>query len=565
MSKSLFLKSLTILGGALIVSCSSPTPQKTQHQNTQQKAVETLLAEWDNADAPGVAIAVSLDGKLEYSLGLGVANLEYGVPITPQTPFAAASLSKQFTAFSILLLEEDGLLSLDDDVQIYLPALKKLDHTITIRQMLNHTSGLRETGTLLRLAGWQETDAVTQEQANRLAYRQTGLNFEPGSKFQYNNLGYLLLAQVVEHVSGQPYSEFTQTRIFGPIGMTNTHFHDDNTQIVTGRAYSYYTTNDGFSKGNLNHNIIGSTGLFTTAEDLVKWAQNFETPIAGSKDIIETMKERGVLNSGTKNIYAMGQETNPYKGFTTWSHGGRDAGYRSFLLRIPEQKFSVSIMSNASQFDTAKTAYGIADIYLKDKPQFIEKPVSKIQYPTEEQLERYVGNYELLGGLIFSVTRDSDTLYLSTIGSSQNGKLEPASPTEFIVNPTLDRSLIFVADEDGEVRSLKYKLGMHGKLDAPRIELAPFDKASVHLGDYVGRYYSKELDTEYVFTIVEGELVARNIQFSDMPMTPYQKDTFITGQTQLKMAFIRDDASNVIGCHISGTYADRILFEKIVH
>ena len=248
MSKSLFLKSLTILGGVLIVGCSSPTLEKNQHQNTQKKAVEALLSEWDSTDAPGVAIAVSLDGKLEYSLGLGVANLEYGIPITPQTPFAAASLSKQFTAFSILLLAEDGLLSLDDDVRTYLPELKNLGHTITLRQMLNHTSGLRETGTLLRMAGWQEADAVTQEQANRVAYRQTDLNFKPGSEYQYNNLAYLLLAQVVDQVSGQSFSEFTQTRIFDPIGMKGTHFHDDNAKIVTGRAYSYYTASNGFTR-----------------------------------------------------------------------------------------------------------------------------------------------------------------------------------------------------------------------------------------------------------------------------------------------------------------------------
>ncbi|HFB54694.1 MAG TPA: class A beta-lactamase-related serine hydrolase, partial [Hellea balneolensis] len=413
--------------------------------------------------------------------------------------------------------------------------------------------------------GWQENDELTQAQANRLAYRQTGLNFTPGSKYQYNNLGYLLLAQVVEHVSGQTFAEFTQSRIFDPIGMNNSYFHDDNSKIVADRAYSYYPTGNGFSKAKYNYSIVGSTGLFTTAEDLIKWAQNFETPKAGTKHVIAAMREQGVLNSGAKIIYAMGQETNPYKGFTTWSHGGSDAGYRSFLLRIPEQKFAVSIMSNTSQFDTAKTAYNIADIYLKDKPDYTEPPVENIQYPTKEQLESYVGTYELFSGVILSITSDSKALYRSNLGSSDVGEIKPISPTEFMANPNIDASLIFVADEDGEVNALKYKIGMHGKLDAQRIELAPFDITSAHLDEYVGRYYSKELDTEYVFAIVDGELVAQHIRSADMPMTPYQKDTFSTFRTQLKMAFIRDEDSNIIGCYISGTYADNILFEKVAH
>lgn len=566
MSESLLLKLLSILSGAIIIGCSSQTLMQEPRLNTQERAVKVLLSKWDNADEPGVAIAVSLDGKLEYSLGLGLANLEYEVPITLQTPFHSASLSKQFTAFSVLLLENEGLLSLDDDVRKHLPKLANFEHTITIRHLLHHTSGLRDAWTLAGAAGWRIDDPITDQHIKRLAYQQTGLNFVPGSKYEYNNLGYFLLAQIVEKVSEQTLSIFTQSRIFEPIGMTNTHFHDDNAKIVSGRAYSYYPESENFIKGNLNYGVVGPTGLFTTVEDLTKWAQNFESPLADTKGAVTAMKEQGILSSGTKLIYAMGQETRAYKGLTTWSHGGRDAGYRSFLLRIPSQKFSVSILSNTSQFDTAKVAYNIADIYLKDKPEYVEKVVSELQYPTEKQLKEFAGNYEVFPGLIFSITSDAEKLYFSNLGSPETMELKSLSSTEFILNPNRDISLIFVEENTGTVKSLKYKIGMHGELDAPRVELAPFDKNTLDLNEYTGRYYSKELNTEYMFAIVDGELVAQHTRLSDIPMTAYQDDVFSTPKWQFeKIAFIRDNNDHIIGCHVSGAVAERILFEKTMH
>jgi CubicO group peptidase (beta-lactamase class C family) len=332
-----------------------------------EKRVDQLVNAMVGEDGPGASVAVARDGKIIYSKGYGHADLEYDVHNTPQTIFHIASVSKQFTAFSIAMLADQGKLSLSDDIRKYLPEMHDFGTPITIRQLIHHTSGLRDQWNLLVMAGWRMDDVITRSQIMRIVSRQRELNFKPGDQHSYCNTGYTLLAEIVSRVSGKPFPQWTKENIFTPLGMTSTQFYDDHERIVPNRAYSYHNDNGVFKKSVLNYANVGATSLFTTVEDLSKWAMNFENTKVGNANVMAMMEERGILNKGDTLDYAFGQVIQKYKGLKSVAHGGGDAGYRTFLLRFPEQKFSVTVFSNLASFNPYEISYGIAEAYLKNE------------------------------------------------------------------------------------------------------------------------------------------------------------------------------------------------------
>ncbi|MBK7598693.1 MAG: serine hydrolase [Acidobacteria bacterium] len=263
--------------------------------------IDEVFRQYDKPGSPGCSLAVVRDGKVVYKHGYGYANLEYDIPISPSTVFHVASVSKQFTAFAITLLASEGRLKLDDDIRKYLPEVPDFGKTITIKHLIYHTSGLRDQWELLAMAGWRLDDVITKEHILKIIRNEKELNFEPGAEHLYCNSGYTLLAVIVERVSGQSFRQFTNDRIFKPLGMANTHFHDDHEMIVKNRAYSYQPEKaGGFKLSALNYANAGATSLFTTAEDMTRWALNFEDMKLGGKAVIDQMHEQGILNSGKK-------------------------------------------------------------------------------------------------------------------------------------------------------------------------------------------------------------------------------------------------------------------------
>ncbi|MGK0448825.1 MAG: CubicO group peptidase (beta-lactamase class C family), partial [Polaribacter sp.] len=248
-----------------------------QAQIEKHKQVDELFTVWDTDNTPGAAVAIVKNGVIIYKKGYGSANLEYDIPITPSTIFHIASVSKQFTVFSILLLEKQGKLSLDDDIRKYIPEVPDFGKTITLRHLASHTSGLRDQWNLMGMAGWRPDDVITKEHILKLVTNQKELNFEPGEEYTYCNTGFTLLAEVVARVSGESFAEYTEANIFQPLQMNNTLFYDDHEKIVKNRAYSYYSDDTGFKKSVLSYANVGATSLFTTVEDLSLWAMNFNS------------------------------------------------------------------------------------------------------------------------------------------------------------------------------------------------------------------------------------------------------------------------------------------------
>lgn len=375
----------------------------TTHETLEAK-VNELFAEWNRLDSPGAALVITKDGEVLYKQGYGMANLEYDIPITTTTTFELASVSKQFTAFAIALLVHEGKLSLDEDIQTYLPDVPDFGSTITIRHLLHHTSGIRDYIQLFVLAGVRLDDVVSLKDVLKMVGRQKTLNFEPGTAHLYSNTGYNLLAAIVEAVTGDSFRKWTDMNIFKPLDMINSQFCDDHEMILKNRAYGYQVVeNDGFKHVVNNTSAVGDGFLYSSVEDLAKWILNFDTARIGGQTVVEQMHERGVLNNGEDIDYAFGLIVSEYRGLKTVRHGGSWQGFESHLMRFPDQKFGVVIVCNLDSSNPRSLTEKVADIYLADvfasveasEPDKVAEPVQETQSePLEpEQLTEFEGAY----------------------------------------------------------------------------------------------------------------------------------------------------------------------------
>ena len=473
---------------------------------------DRLFAAWDKPGSPGGALAVVQDGKVVYRRGYGTANLEYGIPITPATIFEVASVSKQFTAFTVQLLAQEHRLSLDDDVRKYLPELHDFGKTITIRHLLHHTSGLRDQSNLLRLAGWRNEDVITEQDVLNLVWRQEELNFEPGAEYLYGNTGYTLLGLIVKRISGRSLNVFCQERMFQPLGMKNTHFHYNYRTIVPGRSYSYSPKpGGGFANSPLQCATVGPSGLFTTVEDLARWDRNFGNAWVGGPEVVARMLEKGKLNNGEELNYACGLELGEYRGLKTVKHNGSDAGYRCSMVRFPEQRFTVIVLSNLSSFDPEAMAKKVADLYLSDKlaphaPALVRKPETRTEVKVDPKVyHAYVGDYQTPEGPVVTLSAENGHLMMKE-GRREKIRLLPSSETDFFLRD-LSIEWSFVKGKDGTVD--RVILRRDGREQAARrFRREPLTPA--RLTGYAGDYYSRELGVIYTVLTRDGKLWIRH-------------------------------------------------------
>jgi CubicO group peptidase (beta-lactamase class C family) len=532
---------------------------------TKPGQVDQLMSAWDNRDTPGAAIAVVEDGEISFKKGYGMSNLEYDIPITPSSIFHIASVSKQFTAFSILLLEEEGKLSLDDDIRKYIPEVPDFGNTITLNHFVHHTSGLRDQWNLLAMAGWRLDDVITKDQILKLVSRQKELNFLPGEEFLYCNTGFTLLAEVVARVSGRTFAQFTDERIFKPLQMSSTLFYDDHEKIVKNRTYSYHQDSTGLKKSVLSYANVGATSLFTTVEDLSLWAMNFEEPMVGNRAIVEKMKNRFVLNNGNTIDYALGQTIGTYKGLNMISHGGSDAGYRTFLGRFPDQRFAVVVLSNLASFNPSGIAMRIADIYLdgqlqEEQEENMRTEATSARVKIEpDTLNAYTGDYRMDDGTVISILLRNKGLAIKVTGQPE-AMLESVSTTRFRLS-VVDADITFLRDNDNQVSQMKINQGA-AEFIVNRAE--PFDPGSVDLSEFTGRYYSEELLTMYEFILLDGKLVARHQRHPDIELTPNGTDklsgnTWFFGQVEM----VRDQSGAITGCKVSSGRVRNLAFTKL--
>lgn len=391
-----------VAAGLLVLGVCGAARSKTA-QDKATAAVDEVFADFTKPGAPGCAAAVYREGRIIYAKGYGLANIEEDVPITPQTVFDIGSTSKQFTAASILLLEKQGKLSINDDVRKYIPALPDYGQKITILNLLNHTSGLRDYLVLMDLAGFDMDSVTTDEDALQLITRQKALNFAPGSEWLYSNTGFFLLSIIVKRVSGKTLREFAAENIFSPLGMTHTQYRYDHTALIANRAMAYdpKEIQDGYKLDVSYFEQTGDGAVHTSVEDLLKWDENFYSGQVGGQDFLAELEEPGKLNGGEVLDYAKGLFIGNYRGLRTVSHGGAWGGYRAELLRFPEQHFSVACLCNRGDANPSRRAHQVADIYLGSvmKPKEEKKAAEHEKPPEKEialsaiELQGYTGDY----------------------------------------------------------------------------------------------------------------------------------------------------------------------------
>lgn len=353
---------LTLL--ALVAAAHAGATAPTALPDSVLRRIDAIFASYDHPDVPGCAVGVYQNGAVAFEKGYGSANLEYGIPIAPTTPFIMGSVTKQFTAAAIALLADEGRLSLDDDVRKYVPELPDYGHRITIDELVHHTSGLRDFWALVETAGMRMDDTYGVSDVLALAARQKHLEFVPGTEYDYSNTGYVILGEIVRRVSGKSLARFAADEIFGPLGMTHTHFQDDHTVIVPGRAYAYEPRDGRWRIDVWNNDIVGQGGLMTTVEDLQKWDENFYTGRVGGPRFLAQQLAQGRLADGTVLAYAFGLEVGTYRGLRLVEHTGSTGGYRTIISRFPSVHTSVVALCNASNVNTTTLSHRVADAVL---------------------------------------------------------------------------------------------------------------------------------------------------------------------------------------------------------
>ncbi|MBO6574403.1 MAG: serine hydrolase [Rhodothermales bacterium] len=336
--------------------------------HAQHAAIDSVMARFNRTDAPGGAVTVVERGEVTYQKGHGMASLEQGIAIRPETIFDIGSVSKQFTGFALAMLDAQGALSLDDDIRLHLPEVPDFGHTITIRHLLNHTSGLREIYDSKGLAGWKGGDGIEQFEALRMTRHMTELNFVPGTEYLYCNTGYMLAADIVTRVTGQAFPEWLQRHVLEPLGMDSAEVMDHVGEVIVGAADSY-SPQDGmaFVRRFDNSSAFGQGGIYASGSDMAKWMANMGSMRVGGQAVFDRLTTRGVLASGDTLSYALGISVREHRGATVWMHTGASAGFRSVLAWFPDHETGVFVQGNRSDFGSVARLWAVVDAVLGDR------------------------------------------------------------------------------------------------------------------------------------------------------------------------------------------------------
>ncbi|HUR50305.1 MAG TPA: serine hydrolase [Acidimicrobiales bacterium] len=330
-----------------------------------EAAARELIAAFDNPESPGGVIAVIRDGKIVFDLPFGMASVEHSVPNARHTVFYIASTSKQFVGASIALLEYEGRLDLDDEMHQYVPEMHSFDPPLRIHHLLHHTSGLRDKYALAAVGGLGEDSYVTDAGSLELLKGQRTLNFEPGSRMMYSNSNYFLLAQIVERVSGLGFEEFTRTRLFEPMEMTNSRFRSDSSVVIPHRASGYRKGADGqWRVSEYTMNSLGPGGVVTTVDDLARWSTVFFEKPLDPPDLAERITRTRPFNDGSPNDYALGLMVSEHLGRRSISHAGGVGGFAAEMIHYPDDGLTVACLANTSSVPAANIARQVAALWL---------------------------------------------------------------------------------------------------------------------------------------------------------------------------------------------------------
>lgn len=523
-------------------------PCSAQGTDALTRKVDQVFAEYDKPDSPGCALGVVRDGNFIYKRGYGKGSLELGVPLTPESVFYMGSVSKQFTAASVVLAAEHGYLSLDDDIRKWVPEIPNYGKTITLREMLHHTSGLRDVLGLLLLAGRNFEDIHSTPELLDLLSHQKALNYTPGDEYLYSNTNFFLMSVVIPRATGKPLSQFAEENIFKPLGMTHTRFYDDRSVVVPGRVAAYEPRQSGGFRVDWSTNFekIGDGGLMSSVDDLLLWDRNFYDNKLGKGTLLKELQTPGVLNNGKPIEYALGLVISTYRGLPVVAHGGALFGYRTEIQRFPQQKFSTIILCNIGTSDTVRLSNQVADIYLAD--QLALEPANSAHVDTSSLAGWY---------------RDVNSHSVVEVSTVKDGlglfgeQFKARDATHFAANE--GRAEIVVEPRPNSAT----RLTLSFRDTTPQIleSYQPLKESEEKLPQYEGTYTSTELEATYRLAVKDGKLALASNWQPAAVLQATVRDEF-QGPYGTAIVFHRDAQGQITGFAIFAGRVRNIFFTR---
>jgi len=522
--------------------------------------MDKLFDFWNRLDQPGFAVVVVKEGQVVYQNVFGLACQEHGVAITPKTVFNIATAAQPFVGMAVALLENEGKLSLDDDVRKYIPEIPDFGTPVKLRHLLYQTSGLRDWLSVLQLGG-REKEEVTFEKVLNIVKGQKQLAFPPGDRFQDSNTNYDLLAETIKRVTSRPFSDWAWENIFKPLKMTRTQFRDNFRSIFDDQAFTYNFTRREYLKGIDNLSLTGSHSLFASIADLAKWLLNLEIGQVGGKDVFARMFTAGRLNNGQSSGFGYGLNIEAGQERRRVSRIGNWAGSGAALVYFPDLKLGFAVLANWDYTPVEGFLQDIADIYLpapvepvKKSPPAAAKKMVKV---SPEILDSYAGDYRMAPGQVYTISRKGDQLILSVSG--MNFPLATLSKTEFLL-AFAEARITFQKDKEGKVQQFVWKQG-GGEQTAPKIVLVK--PTPQELEEFAGSYFNAELDLRYAVELRGDMLIVNAPGQNDIRLAPDEKDHFTTSSRVFPMViFQRDGQNRVTGFIIDSDPVRDLVFKK---
>ena len=530
------------------------------------KKIDNLFAEWNTPNSPGCAIGIIRNDSVIYAKGYGMADLEHAIPLTPATIFYMCSLSKQFTGFSAVLLARQGKIKLDEDVHTYLPWAPDVGKKITVRNLLNHTSGIRDDISLAAISGLGYDGMLTQELALNILKKQRSLNFPPGEQYSYSNSNFVLLSEIVKTVSGKSFRTFTDSAIFKPLGMQHSRFQDNYTELVQSRAFSYEPLDSShFANDFQNVYTLGDGGLFTNINDMAKWVANFYNPIAGDSKDINQLTENGKLNNGKKLDYALGIASVKYKGWREFEHSGGLAGYRTFISVFPDLKMGFLVFSNVGNFDSYSKTHEIANLFIRDtskvnienKSENMDSSLAILKDP--QRLNIYVGDYISEEGTQFNFSISNKRMYWNHYGQSTLLVKEARDTFSVFHNPDVK----FVFDQSPEKTSIVNEYWPDNNRLLKKY-VTDSSQTDIALQLYTGVYYSPELDCQFRISLKDHHLLLSSNKYEDIQLMLIGNDDIVDKSGLLNhLKILRDSSKKIIGFEVNSGQIMHLKFNKV--
>jgi CubicO group peptidase (beta-lactamase class C family) len=558
---------LTVVAGTLL---AIPVRVLADQRSNE---VDRLFARWSTSSTPGMNVAIFRDGKQVYAHSYGMANLELSQPNDARLVYPIGSISKQFAGYCIQLLASEGKLSLTDDVRRYIPEMHDFGEPITLEMLLTHTSGVRDNVSLLIAKGRRVDDVIQEQESFDMVTRQTGLNFRPGTRFRYSNGNYVLLAKVVERVSGMPFAAFLQQRVFNPLGMIHTSVVSDPVGITADRAYGYSGENPVVPQ-TASDSTYGNTGILSTVGDLAIWSTQFYEPGSMTPAVFAAMKKPGVLSDGIPITYASGLHVESFHGLPYVEHTGEVPGFHADLLVFPKQRLSVILLANTDTCDPARLAFAVAGIYLDEFPAEGKRSQS-VQHPAQALLERYSGTYEIMSGTSLigpgrkvRIAIDGDALLyndekLPLLASSDHDFYSRESPLRisFLPLKSSPESWMAILHDPSGTDFAGRRVEAIPSLETPA--------APLPLAAYAGLYYSADLDAVYA-VLIHGQTLSLRTPRGEVPLVLHAGDIYdlrgnlLEGKAAGMLVFSRNDSvADGFALTLSGARAANMRFTRM--